>query len=55
MNNDLISREALKEAFTNPSDKHLLSKSILDLVFKRIDNTPTVEPQKGENDCEDQS
>ena len=37
-----IDADALKEALTNPSDKHYLSKSILDLVFKRIDNAPTV-------------
>ena len=42
MNNDLISREELKKTLENPSDKHYLSKSILDLVFKRIDNAPTV-------------
>ena len=40
---DLISREELKKAFENPSDKHYLSKSILDLVFKRIDDAPAVE------------
>ena len=40
---DLISREELKKALENPSDKHYLSKSILDLVFKRIDDAPSVE------------
>lgn len=43
---DCISRSALKEELENPSDKHYLSKSILDLVFKRIDNAPTVEPER---------
>lgn len=44
MSEDLISREALKEAIRNPNDKRYLSESIISLVFERIDNAPTVEP-----------
>ena len=40
---DLISREALKKEFMNPPDRDYLSKSLLELVYKRIDNAPTVE------------
>lgn len=43
MNNDLISRSALKKAIRNPNDKRYLSESIISLVFERIDNAPTVE------------
>ena len=46
MNNDLISRSALKKALRNPNDKRYLSESIISLVFDRIDDTPTVEPEK---------
>lgn len=44
MNNDLISREALKEEIYNDKElSHWLNDSLMLKVFKYIDNAPTVE------------
>ena len=48
MNNDLISREALKKALHNFFDGKIIDEPtyILRDVFCYIDNAPTVEPSK---------
>lgn len=58
MNNDLISREALKKAIEKAFDKADLSEyeacvCVCEIYDKEIDNAPTVEPCKDCEDCED--
>ena len=48
MNNDLISREALKEEIYNDKElSHWLNDSLMLKVFKYIDNAPTIELRTG--------